>query len=88
MHALYQTYASGDLRTNPSAAFAMSDKAPVVIMSRATPHAVMVSPEMWDATARRLAYLESLLEDDAASRRIQAGEYDTVDTVDAMMATP
>ena len=86
MHEIYQTYPSGDLRTNPSAAFALADKAPLVIMSRATPRAVMVSPELWNATAKRLAYLESLLADDLASARIQAGEYDTVEDIDAFMS--
>ncbi|MEM7536406.1 MAG: hypothetical protein AAF639_29755 [Chloroflexota bacterium] len=66
----------------------MADIAPVVIMNRATPRAIMVSPEQWNSTARRLAYLESIIADDLASARIAAGEYDTVDDVDEMMAAP
>lgn len=64
MNEIYQTYPSGDLRTNPSAAFALADKAPVVIMNRATPRVIMVSPEQWNAMARRLRELESILAED------------------------
>ncbi len=86
MHEVYQTYPSGDLRSNPGVAFDMADKAPVIIMARATPRVIMVNPEQWNATVRRLSYLEDLLAGDAASERVAAGEYDTVEDVDAMMA--
>ncbi|MBV7332371.1 type II toxin-antitoxin system Phd/YefM family antitoxin [Chloroflexi bacterium TSY] len=86
MQTLMQTASSGDVKQNPNSIFDMAQNGPVRILSRSTTKAVVVSPFMWDAIARRLAYLESLIEDDLASRRIEAGEYDTVADVDAMMA--
>lgn len=85
MHELYQTYGAGELKTNPNSAFEMAATGPVVVMSRTVPKVVMVSPQMWNETARRLAYLERVVAGDAARNRITNGEYDTVADVDKMM---
>lgn len=61
MHELYQTIAAGDLKAHTAAAFEMAEKGPVVIMSRATPKAVMVTPDEWDSTARLIQDLRDQL---------------------------
>lgn len=86
MHQLYETIPSSDFKQNPAAAFKRAEDAPVVVMSRATPTAVMVSPEQWNATAKRLAYLERVLAGDRASADMDAGNFDTVEQVDAVLA--
>lgn len=62
MHKLYQTIAAGDLKANTNQAFAMAENGPVVILSRATPKAVLVSPDEWNKIAQRLKILEALQE--------------------------
>jgi prevent-host-death family protein len=62
MHELYQTIAAGDLKANTNEAFAMAEKGPVVILSRATPKAVLVARDEWNRIARRLRMLEALQE--------------------------
>lgn len=68
MHELYQTIAAGDLKANTNEAFAMAENGPVVVLSRATPKAVLVAPDEWNRIARRLKMLEVLLE----AQRIEA----------------
>ena len=68
MHELHQTIAAGELKINASRAFALAEKGPVVILSRATPRAVLVAPDEWNHIAKRLEMLESLLE----AQRIEA----------------
>lgn len=63
----------------------MVQNGPVMILSRTQPKAVMVSPEMWNETAERLAYLESMLLADAAAARVWSGDYDTVEDVERAM---
>lgn len=58
MHEIHQTIAAGELRSNTNRAFEMTQNGPVVILSRATPKAVLVSPEEWNRIARRLQMLE------------------------------
>ncbi|MBE2237399.1 MAG: type II toxin-antitoxin system Phd/YefM family antitoxin [Caldilineaceae bacterium] len=62
MHKLYQTIAAGDLKANTNAAFAMAEEGPVVVLSKATPKAVLVSPDEWNRIAQRLSVLEALVE--------------------------
>ena len=62
MHELYQTIAAGELKANTNDAFAMTQQGPVVILSRATPKAVLVSPDDWNRIARRLKMLEAVQE--------------------------
>lgn len=59
MHELYQTMAAGELKSNTNAAFEMAQKGPVVILSRATPKAVLISPDEWNRIAKRLQLLEA-----------------------------
>lgn len=68
MNELYQTIAAGELKANTNEAFAMAAKGPVVILSKATPKAVLVSPDEWNRIARRLRMLETLQE----AHRIEA----------------
>lgn len=86
MHKLYQTFGTGELRSNASKAFKMAKKGPVVVLNRTKPQVVMVSPEQWNATAERLAFLERMLLGDKASARIQSGEFYTQEQVDDMFA--
>ena len=64
----------------------MMDSAPVILMNRATPRAVLVNPDEWNAAAQRLSYLEELLLGDHARDLVLAGEYATVEEIDAVMA--
>lgn len=86
MHQLYETIPSSDFKQNPAAAFKRAEDAPVVVMSRATPAAVMVSPEQWNATAKRLAYLERILAGDKANADMDAGNFDTVEQVEEFLS--
>ena len=54
MYELHQTASAGDLKSNTNAVFEKAEIAPVVILSRATPKAVMVSPAYWNAVAKEL----------------------------------
>ncbi len=75
MNQLYPTFPSGELRSSAHRAFEMSDNGPVVIMNRATPRAIMISPEMWNQTAARLSELEGLIQ----AMEIASRSDDTVD---------
>ena len=68
MHELYQTIAAGELKSNTNGAFQMAEEGPVVVLSKATPKAVLVSPDEWNRVAKRLKMLEALLE----AQRIKA----------------
>ena len=61
MHALHRTTSAGDLKTYTNAVFEKAKEGPVVVLSRATPKAVMISPEEWDRLAHRLERLELLV---------------------------
>ena len=63
MHELYQTFGSGDLKANANRAFEMAKSGPVMILSRTQPKVVMVHPDQWNATARELQRMESLIEE-------------------------
>lgn len=86
MHKLYETMPASEIKQNTNAAFEKAVNGPVVVLSRTQPKAVIVSPEMWNATAERLAYLESMVAADAAAMRVWSGEYDTLEDVERMMA--
>lgn len=62
MYELYQTIPAGDLKAHAATVFEMAEKGPVVIMSRATPKAVMVTPNEWNATARLIQDLQGQLD--------------------------
>ncbi|MEM7536702.1 MAG: type II toxin-antitoxin system Phd/YefM family antitoxin [Chloroflexota bacterium] len=57
MYQLYQTISSGDIKTHPNAAFEMAKDDPVVVISKSTPKAVIVSPEYWNKIAAELERL-------------------------------
>lgn len=62
MHELYQTIAAGDLKSNTNGAFEMAEKGPVVVLSKATPKAVLVAPAEWNRIAKRLKMMDALLD--------------------------
>ena len=62
MNELYQTIAAGDLKANTNEALAMLEDGPVVVLSKATPKAVIVSVKEWNRIAKRLKLLETLVE--------------------------
>ena len=68
MHELYQTVATGDLKSNTNGVFQMAEKGPVIILSKATPKAVLITPDEWNRIAKRLKMLDALLE----AQRIEA----------------
>jgi prevent-host-death family protein len=68
MNELYQTIAAGDLKANTNEAFAMLEDGPVVVLSKATPKAVIVSVKEWNRIAKRLKLLETLVE----AQRVEA----------------
>lgn len=74
MHELYQTIAAGDLKANTNNAFAMAARGPVVVLSRATPKAVLVAPEEWNRIAERLKMLEALVEAQRIEARNEAAQ--------------
>ena len=74
MHELYQTIAAGDLKSNTNDAFQMAEHGPVIVLSKATPKAVLVSPDEWNRIARRLKMLDALLEAQRIEARNDANE--------------
>ena len=74
MHELYQTIAAGDLKANTNEAFALAEKGPVIVLSRATPKAVLVAPDEWNRIARRLNMLETLVEAQRVEARNEANQ--------------
>lgn len=87
MQRLPQTKPFTHLRQHQDEILSMMDKAPVVLMNRSTPRAVLVNPEMWNATADRLAYLEAVIAGDAASARIESGDYHTIEDFETAMSS-
>ncbi len=74
MHELYQTIAAGDLKSNTNGAFEMAEKGPVIVLSKATPKAVLVAPEEWNRIAKRLKMMEALLEAQRIEQRNNAND--------------
>jgi prevent-host-death family protein len=62
MNEVYQTIAAGELKANTNEAFAMLEGGPVVVLSKATPKAVLISVQEWNRIAKRLKLLETLVE--------------------------
>lgn len=62
MHEIYQTVATGEVKDNPAAAFELTAKGPVVVMSHSTPKVVMVAPDQWNQIAAKLRRLEAIVE--------------------------
>jgi prevent-host-death family protein len=74
MNELYRTIAAGDLKANTNEAFAMLEGGPVVVLSKATPKAVLVSVNEWNRIARRLRLLETLVEAQHVEARNEADQ--------------
>lgn len=56
-----QTASTSDFKVNPNAIFEKAESGPVMVLSRATQKAVVVSPQYWSDMAkeiRRLRHLE------------------------------
>ena len=62
MNPIPQTASMYDLKNKTNEVFAKTADGPVLLMNRATPKAVIVSPEAWDDTARRMSELEFEIE--------------------------
>lgn len=62
---------------------AMTGNGPVILAQNSRAAAVLVSVEEWDRRAKRLDYLERLLLGDQGVTEVNAGNYKTVDEVDA-----
>lgn len=57
---------------------------PVFLTQRGEPAAVMVNPETWNATAKRLAYFERMAAGDKANAEMEAGHFHTQEEFDAI----
>lgn len=74
MNELYQTIAAGELKANTNEAFAMLEGGPVVVLSKATPKAVLISVQEWNRIAKRLKLLETLIEAQHIEARNEANQ--------------
>ena len=75
MNELPQTAAASDLKVNPNAVFEKAKDGPVMVMSRATQKAVIVSPEYWNSLARELRRLRHLELCDRVSREMDENPF-------------
>ena len=80
MNQLYPTITTAQLRDNPSAVYKLSEKEPVVILSRSTPKLVCVSPQAWNTTAKLIEDQEDLIAALKAELALATGE-DVADEV-------
>jgi PHD/YefM family antitoxin component YafN of YafNO toxin-antitoxin module len=62
---------------------ALLQNGPLTLAQHSKAAAVLVNVDTWNATLRRLAYLERLAVGDRASAAIARGDYDTEESVDA-----
>ena len=76
MNKLPQTFPAGDLRAHANKAFELAQSGPVMVLSKATPKAIMVSPEIWDATALELNKLILRIEELEDSVEVWRGLYE------------
>ena len=75
MDILPATATVRDIRNSPNEIFKASENGPVMIMSKATPRAVVISPAHWNSIARQLQRAEAVSEIYAArARRIDGKE--------------
>lgn len=73
MNKLPQTASIADLRNSHLAVLEKLTNGPVVINSRSTPVAVLISPEMWDRIAEHVEDLEDSLDALKAELEIAKG---------------
>ena len=83
MNKLPQTASVRSLKVNPNDVFKQASSAPVVIMSRATPKGVFLSPTQWDAMIELIEDQEDLIEALKVELAIAQGEEDIVRVTDA-----
>lgn len=74
MNQLYPTVTTAQLRDNPSAIYKLSEKEPVVVLSRSTPKLVCVSPSAWNMTAKLIEDQEDLIAALKAELALAKGE--------------
>jgi len=83
-----ETASMHDLKNNTKRVTEKFDAGPVLLLNRATPQGVIVSPAQWNAIVRRIADLEDTVATLRAELELAMGE-DTVETVidaDAFLA--
>lgn len=74
MNQLYPTVTTAQLRDNPSAIYKLSEKEPVVVLSRSTPKLVCISPDAWNKTAKLIEDQEDLIAALKAELALAKGE--------------
>ncbi len=72
MNRLPQMASVTELRNDYLALFAKLNDGPIVLAQRSKPAAVLVSPEQWDAIARRLEQFELLSQADRIDAEMEA----------------
>ncbi len=87
MNKLPQTASVRTLKVNPNDVFKLASSSPVVIMSRATPKGVFVSPAQWDSMVELIEDQEDLIEALKVELAIAKGEEEVsrVDDADDFM---
>ncbi|MEM7131598.1 MAG: hypothetical protein AAF702_35115 [Chloroflexota bacterium] len=76
MQPIPQTAPISNFRKYQDDILEMMDKEPVILMNRATPRAVLVNPEAWNATARELNKLLLRIEELEDSVEVWRGLYE------------
>lgn len=62
---------------------AMTGNGPIILAQNSKAAAVLVSVEEWDRRAKRLDYLERIVMGDQGAAEVRAGNFKSVDEVDA-----
>lgn len=83
-----QTVSMNDIKNRTASVTAKFSQGPVVLMNRATPQAVLVSPEQWNAVLDSLEEMQDAILTLRAELEIATGETqaETVEDVDAFTA--
>lgn len=76
-----------NMQKNYSHVVSLLDNGPVFLTRQSETAAVLVAPSEWNTAATRLAYLERIILGDQADARIEAGQYSTVEDVEAALAS-
>jgi prevent-host-death family protein len=74
-----QTASVRELRSSTNTVIERTSKGPVFLVNRATPTAVIVSPDQWDATLQELARLRRIVLAEQRLPEMKAGHYVTHD---------
>ena len=83
-----QTASMNEIKNRTAAVTARIAKGPVVLMNRATPQAVLVSPQQWNAILDRMEEMQDAILTLRTELEIAAGqnEVETIEDVDAFAA--